>query len=388
MWLVPHLYFVAMCRLDCPGLVLEDGVVMDRIPLGPGPSPAHPRVLEAISRPVLGHLDPDFLEILDEVSALLRQVFRTEGFSYAVSGSGSAAMEAAMTNLLEEGDVAILGVAGFFADRMAEMARRTGAEVVRVEGEWGRPVSTEEIEAALAGRPEAKLVGLVHAETSTGVQQPIEEAAELLRDRETLFVVDAVASLAGLPLEVDALGIDVCFSGSQKCLSVPPGVAPICWSTAALEAVERRRTPVRSWYLDVSGIRSYVGTERRYHHTAPVNMIYGLQEGLRIVLEEGLEERWKRHEEVGRSFQEQVVDLGLELFVPDAYRLPQVTAMLLPEGVDDRAGRLRIIKEHGIEIAGGLGAYAGRMWRAGLMGEGAKPELADRLVAALRDVLA
>lgn len=362
--------------------------VPERLPLGPGPSPVHPRVLEAMAQPVLGHLDPDFLAILDEIGDQLRQVFRTEGLAYAVSASGSGAMEASMTNLLEEDDVAIVGVAGFFAERMAEMARRTGAEVLRVDAEWGRPVPTEALAEALRDRPDAKLVALVHAETSTGVRQPIEEAAELLRDRETLLVVDAVASLGGIPLDVDALGIDVCFSGSQKCLSVPPGVAPICWSTRALDAVERRTTSVSSWYFDVMGIRRYVGAEdRRYHHTAPVNMIYGLREGLRIVLEEGLEARWRRHEEVGRSFQDRVVELGVELFAPDEYRLPQVTSMLLPEGVDDRALRTRLIEEHGIEIAGGLGDFGGRMWRAGLMGEGAKPEIADRLLEALADVL-
>ena len=386
--MVLHLFFVTAARLDCPREREEDGHMTEKLPLGPGPSPVHPRVLEAMSRPVMGHLDPDFLAMLDEVSELLRQTFRTTGLSFAVSGSGSAAMEASMVNLLEEEDVAIIGEAGFFADRMAEMARRTGAEVIRVEAEWGRPVPTEAVEEAVRERPDAKLVGLVHAETSTGVLQPIEEAAEVLRERETLFVVDAVASLGGLSLDVDALGIDVCFSGSQKCLSVPPGVAPICWSSDALGTVERRRTSVSSWYLDVTGVRQYVGsTDRRYHHTAPINMIYGLLEGLRMVLDEGLEARWKRHEEVGRSFQEQVVDLGLQLFAPEEYRLPQVTAMLLPEGVDDRAARRQLIERHGIEIAGGLGDYGGRMWRAGLMGEGATHEHADRLLAALADVI-
>lgn len=364
-------------------------MIPDRLPLGPGPSPVHPRVLEAMAQPVLGHLDPDFLDILDEVGEQLRQVFRTEGLAYAASTSGSGAMEAAMTNLLEPGDVAIVGVAGYFAERMHEMARRTGADIVRVDAEWGRPVASDAIEEALHARPDAKLIALVHAETSTGVRQPLDEVAALVRERETLLVVDTVASLGGIPLDVDALGIDVCFSGSQKCLSVPPGVAPICWSVKALDAVERRRTSVSSWYLDVTGIRSYVGSaDRRYHHTAPVNMIYALREGLRLVLEEGLEERWRRHEEVGRSFQERVVELGVELFAPEDHRLPQVTSMLLPEGVDDKAARKRLLEEHGIEIAGGLGDYGGRMWRAGLMGEGAKPELADRLLEALAEVLA
>lgn len=359
----------------------------DRLPLGPGPSPVHPRVLEALARPTLGHLDPDFLDILDEVGDLLRQVFRTEGLAFAVSASGSGGMEAAVVNLLEPGDTVIVGVAGFFAERMAEMARRTGAELVRVEAPWGRPVAIEDLERALDEHPETKVLAIVHAETSTGVRQPLEEVAAMCREREVLLVADTVASLGGLPLEVDRLGIDVCFAGSQKCLSVPPGLAPISYSAKALSAVESRRTPVQSWYFDVMGVRQYVGSaERRYHHTAPVNMIYGLLEGLKIVLEEDLEARWRRHEEVGRYFQDRVQGLGFELFAPQEHRLPQVTSMLIPEGVDDKAARKRLLEEHGIEIAGGLGEFAGRMWRAGLMGEGAKMELADRLLDAISAV--
>jgi alanine-glyoxylate transaminase/serine-glyoxylate transaminase/serine-pyruvate transaminase len=360
----------------------------ERLPLGPGPSPLHPRVREALSRPVMGHLDPIFLDILDEVSDLLRQVFRTEGLSFAVSGSGSAGMEAAMVNLVEPGDRAIVGVAGFFAERMAEMGRRARAEVVPVEAPWGRAVNPADVERAMDEYPDVKVVALVHAETSTGVGQPLEEVAALCRDRDVLFVVDAVASLGGMPLDVDELGIDVCFSGSQKCLSVAPGVAPICFSPNALAAVESRETPVQSWYLDVTGIRKYVGTERRYHHTAPINMVYGLKEGLQIVLEEGLEARWKRHEEVGRAFQDALEDLGFELFAEKAVRLPHITSALIPEGVDDKVARGRLLDEHGIEIAGGLGEYAGRMWRVGLMGEGARKDHADRLLEAIRAVIA
>lgn len=359
-----------------------------RLPLGPGPSPVHPRVLEAVAQPTLGHLDPDFLEILDETDELIRRLFQADSLAFAVSGSGSAAMEASMVNLLEPGDTAIIGIAGFFAERMAEMARRTGAEVVRVEAEWGRPVDPEDVERALGEHPGAKLVALVHAETSTGVWQPLEEVAAMCRDRDTLFVVDTVASLGALPLHTDELGIDVCFSGSQKALSVPPGVAPITYSANALVTVEQRKTPVQSWYLDVTGIRQYVGTERRYHHTAPINMIYGLREGLRMVFEEGLERRWRRHESVGREFQHKVTELGFELFAPEAYRLPHITSMLIPEGVDDAAARKRLIREHGIEIAGGLGKFGGKMWRTGLMGEGAKPEIADKLLEAIADVIA
>jgi alanine-glyoxylate transaminase/serine-glyoxylate transaminase/serine-pyruvate transaminase len=359
-----------------------------RLPLGPGPSPVHPRVLQALSRPTLGHLDPDFLQILDEVGDLLREVFRTENLAFAVSGSGSAGMEAAMVNLLERGDTAVVGVAGFFAERMGEMARRTGADLVRVEAPWGRPVATEDLEAALKRHPQTKVLAIVHAETSTGVRQPLEEVAAMCQERDVLFVVDTVASLGGLPVDVDRLGIDICFAGSQKCLSVPPGLAPISYSAKALAAVESRKTPVQSWYLDVMGVRQYVGSaDRRYHHTAPVNMIYGLLEGLKMVLEEGLEARWQRHEKVGRAFQERIQKLGFELFAPQEYRLPQVTSLLIPEGVDDAGARKRLIEEHGIEIAGGLGEYRGRMWRVGLMGEGAKMENVDRLLDAITAVI-
>lgn len=293
-----------------------------------------------------------------------------------------------MVNLLEPDDTVIVGVAGFFAERMAEMARRTGATLVRVEGPWSGPVAIEDLETALKQHPETKALAIVHAETSTGVRQPLEEVASMCRERDVLFVVDTVASLGGLPVEVDRLGIDVCFSGSQKCLSVPPGLAPISYSAKALAAVESRKTPVSSWYFDVMGVRQYVGAaDRRYHHTAPVNMIYGLNEGLKIVLEEGLEARWQRHEEVGRAFQERIQKLGFELFAPEQYRLPQVTSLLIPEGVDDAGSRKRLIEEHGIEIAGGLGDYRGRMWRVGLMGHGATMENVDRLLDAIGAVI-
>lgn len=359
----------------------------ERLPLGPGPSPVHPRVREAMGRQVLGHLDPDFLDILDEVDEMLRHLFRTDGLTFAASSSGSGGMESSLVNLLEEGDTAIIATAGFFADRMIEMASRMSVEVVAVAAPWGRPVPPGEILDAMDRHPEAKLVAMVHAETSTGVWQPLEEVAARCLERETHLVVDAVASLGGLPLDVGDLGIDICYAGSQKCLSVPPGLAPITFSSKALATVEERKTPVRSWYFDVTGIRQYIGMDRKYHHTAPISMIFALREGLRMVLEEGLEARWKRHEEVGRRFQERLEGLGFELFAPAEHRLPQVTAALLPEGVDDRDARTRLLREHGIEIAGGLGEHAGRMWRIGLMGEGARHEIADRLLEAIEDVV-
>lgn len=358
----------------------------ERLLLGPGPSPVHPRVREALARPLLGHLDPEFLGILDEISAMLRDAFRTtNALTFAVSGTGSAGMETALVNLLEEGDTAIVGVCGAFGARMAEMARRCGAEVVRVEAPWGESIPSEAVEEALTANPEAKLVALVHAETSTGVWQPIEEVGSICRGRETLFVVDAVTSLAGIPLEVDAWGIDVCYSGTQKCLSVPPGLAPITFSERAVDAIDRRATPVRSWYLDVTLIRRYLGQERLYHHTAPISMLFGLHAGVRIALEEGLEERWSRHERVGRAFQKRLEELRFTLFVEEEHhRLPQLTAALVPDGIDARELKSRLLREHGIEIGGGLADQAEKMVRVGLMGEGARKENADRLLDALR----
>lgn len=364
------------------------GLVIERLLLGPGPSPVHPRVMEAMGRPTLGHLDPDFLHIMDETNDALRRVFRTKNqLTFPVSGTGSAAMETSMTNLLEEGDTAIIGVCGFFGARMAEMARRTGAEVVVPDTDWGTAVDPQAIEDALREHPDAKLVGMVHTETSTGILQPLEDVIAMCGERDTLFVLDTVASLGGIPVEVDAWGVDVCFSGSQKCLSVPPGLGPITFSPRALEVVERRTTPVRTWYLDVTGIRNYVRGERLYHHTAPVNLIYALLEGCMIVLEEGLEKRWARHEEVGRSFQERITGMGFELFAPVEFRPPQITSMYLPEGLDDVGLRKRLREEFGIEIAGGLGDFAGKVWRVGLLGEGARMENVDRLLEAIEQLL-
>ena len=359
----------------------------ERMLFGPGPSDVAPSVLQAMARPVIGHLDPAFVGVLDEIGAMLREAFRTSNeVTFAVSGTGSAGMEMALVNLLEEGDRAVVGVAGVFGERLAEIARRCGAEVQEVTASWGNPVEPERIEEALRGAP-AKLVAIVHAETSTGVRQPVEEIARAARETGTLVVVDAVTSLAGIPLWVDEWGIDVCYSGTQKCLSVPPGLAPITFSPRAMGVVRARRTPVRSWYLDVTRVTRYWGAERVYHHTAPISMLYALREGLRLVLEEGLETRWDRHATLGAELQRRIVEMGFTLLAAEGFRLPQLTAAALPVGVDERAARRRLLDEFGIEVGGGLGAFAGTAWRIGLMGESCRKDKLDRLLEAIGSVL-
>lgn len=360
----------------------------DRLLLGPGPSPVDPQVLAAQARPMVGHLDPWLLEVADEVAAMLRTVMRTgNALCFAVSGTGSAGMEAAVVNVVEPGETVLVGVAGVFGARLAETARRAGAEVVELTAPWGGVVSPGQVAEALEAHPEAKALLLVHAETSTGAHQPLAEIGALLAGHDTLFVVDAVTSLGGIPVEVDAWNIDVCFSGTQKCLSVPPGLAPITFSPAAEAALAARRSPVRSWYLDVGAIQGYWSGPRRYHHTAPVSALLGLHEGLRIVLEEGLERRWARHEEVGRLFQEHVGDRGGRLLADEGHRLPQLTALAWPDGTDEAALRRRLLVEHGIEVGAGLGESAGRAWRVGLMGHGATHANVDRLLDAIDDLL-
>ncbi len=356
--------------------------------LGPGPSPVDPRILEAMALPTVGHLDPQFLDVMDDVNRRLRTVFGTSNeMTFPVSGTGSAAMEASLANVLQPGDVAIVGVCGVFGTRLAEMARRVGAVVVPVEAEWGRIVPPDALAEAVRENPHARVLALVHAETSTGVHQPLEEIGELLRDGDTLFVVDAVTSLGGLPVDVDDIGIDVCYAGTQKCLGVPPGLGPVTFSEKAMARIRSRERPCQSWYLDVSLIAGYLGDERRYHHTAPINMVYGLHEGLVMIEEEGLEERFRRHREVGTALQDGLVERGFELFAQEGHRLPQLTAALLPDGREEGPLRKKLLEEHGIEVGGGLGPAKGKLWRIGLMGAGATAESAERLLGAVDELL-
>jgi len=367
---------------------LTVGSLTPRLLLGPGPSTVSPRVLEAMSQPTLGHLDPQFLALLDDVNRRLRSVFGTENpTTFPISGTGSAGMEASLVNLLAPGDVAIVGVHGFFGARLAQMAKRMGARVVTVESEWGRIIEPDRLIAAHRAHPDARLLAVVHAETSTGSWQPLDEVGSYLRDHDTLFVVDAVTSLGGVPVEVDAVGIDVCYSATQKCLGGPPGLAPITFSPRAFDRVRSRRVPPTSWYLDVSLIGGYLGEERRYHHTAPIHLFYAVHEALRELEEEGVPGRIARHERVGGRLRAELRARGFELFTDPEHTLPQLTAVHLPGRADEAPIRSRLLEEHGIEVGGGLGPAKGQIWRIGLMGQGAHDSSIDRLLAGVDRLL-
>lgn len=357
--------------------------------LGPGPSPVAQRIRDAMALPTLGHLDPRFLELMDEVGERLRGLFGTANrMTFPISGTGSAGMEASMANLLEPGDTAIVGINGVFGTRLAEMARRMGAEVVTVEAEWGQIIEPERMVAAAAAHPEARLLAVVHAETSTGVRQPLEEIGAALKERGILLVVDAVTSLGGISVEVDKIGIDVCYSGTQKCLGVPPGLSPITFSERAMERITTRTVPCQSWYLDVALLAGYLGEERRYHHTAPINLVYALHEGLVAMEEEGEEARFCRHAEAGQALRDGLVARGFTLFAAEGYRLPQLTPVRLPDGREEAPLRRALLERHGIEVGGGLGPVKGKVWRIGLMGSGATLANVERLLGAVDDVLA
>jgi alanine-glyoxylate transaminase/serine-glyoxylate transaminase/serine-pyruvate transaminase len=356
--------------------------------LGPGPSNVHPRVLQAMGAPPLGYLDPHWIAIMDHLARMLRALFRTRNpLTIAMPGTGTLGMETGIANLVEEGDVVVVGANGFFGERMAEIARRYGAVVAPVVGEWGKPLDPEAVEREMRKHPKVKVLAVVHAETSTGVLQPLEPLAALARRYESLFLVDAVTSLGGSPVEVDAWGIDCCFSASQKCLGCPPGLAPITVSPRGEEVIGKRSRPVRSFYVDLTLHHSYWGGQRLYHHTAPVNLLYALYEGLRLILEEGLEARWERHRRAARALWAGLEALGLRLLVPEPWRLPQLTTVLLPEGVDERGLRQALREEWGIEVGSGLGSLRGRVLRIGLMGMNASPSAVLTLLTALEALL-
>ncbi len=358
--------------------------------LGPGPSNVHPRVLEAMSRPLLGHLDPDFLGILDGVQQSLRELFSTGNpFTLPLSATGSAGMEACLVNLLEPGDRIVIGINGVFGNRMADVARRAGADVTPVQAAWGSPLDeTAMAEAISAGKP--KVVAFVHAETSTGVRQDPENIARSARDAGALVVLDCVTSLAGIPVELDDWGIDAAYSGTQKCLSCPPGLSPVSFSERAIASVNARTTPVQSWYLDVGLLNGYYGGERVYHHTAPISAIYGLAEGLALVREEGMEKRAARHQAAAEQLLEALAPLGFSPLVKAESRLPMLTTLRLPEAVTalgEADLRKRLLERHAIEVGGGLGELAGQVWRVGLMGENARGESVEALRIALETEL-
>lgn len=361
-----------------------------RLLLGPGPSNVHPRVLRALSQPLVGHLDPAFLAVLDEVQEGLRTLFGTRNpLTLPISATGSAGMEACLVNLLEPGDTAVIGVAGVFGGRMAEVATRAGAHVTRVETAWGTALDPAAMAEAIEQvRP--RVVAFVHAETSTGVLQPVEAIARSARDAGALVVLDCVTSLAGVPVELDRWGIDAAYSGSQKCLSCPPGLSPVSFSDRAVERIQARERPVQSWFLDLSLLASYFGDERVYHHTAPVSAILGLAEALQMILDEGMETRIARHQGASEALIEGLAPLGFTPLVDAEVRLPMLNALQLPETVTDRgeaAVRRTLLDRYGIEVGGGLGALAGRIWRIGLMGENARVINVEALLFALRKEL-
>jgi alanine-glyoxylate transaminase / serine-glyoxylate transaminase / serine-pyruvate transaminase len=361
----------------------------ERLLLGPGPSNPYPEAVAALTRPVLGHLDPEFLSLLDETMERLRTVFRTKNaLTLPISGTGSAGMEACFVNLLEPGDTAIVGVNGVFGERMAEVARRCGAEVVRVEQVWGRALDPQRLIDAQREHPDARLRAVVHAETSTGVENDIAPLAAVA-DTDTLLVVDAVTSLAGIPVEVDEWRVDACYSGTQKCLGVPPGLSPLTFGERAVNRLRNRVHPPQSWYLDLGLIGAYVGgSTRRYHHTAPIVMIYSLHAGLGTVLDEGLDAVWERHRRVGARLHTELPDLGFRLAAEKGHELPQLTTAWLPEGADDAALRKSLLETYGIEVGIGLGEFAGKAWRIGLMGHSARDRSVTTLLGALRELLA
>lgn len=341
-----------------------------RILMGPGPSGANPRVLRAMTAPLLGHLDPEFLKIMDECRSMLRRVMRTENqVTLATPGTGTSGMEAAVMNLVRPGDRVVSGVCGYFGERITQMAERAGGTVTKVTAPWGSPVDPAAIESAVKANGPVQLVTIVHAETSTGVQQPIEAIAKIAHDAGALLVVDCVTSLGGVPVEPDKWGADAVYSGTQKCLSAPPGVSPITLSAAAWDRVKSRETPSNTWYLDLSLLEAYWDERRAYHHTAPISMIYALHEALALVLEEGLEQRWARHERNGRALQNGLEAMGLVLHADAGFRLPVLTTVRIPEGVADAEVRGALLKRHSIEIGGGLGDLRAKVWRIGLMGE-------------------
>ncbi len=361
--------------------------VPSRLLLGPGPSMVHPQVLHAMSMPLLGHLDPEFLKLMDKIQELLRYVFQTENLlTIPVSGTGSAAMETAVVNMVEPGDRALICVCGYFGSRIAEMALRYGAQVKTITRPWGEVFTPQDIDQALQEFP-AQVVAIVHAETSTGALQPLDEIIRLVHDHGGIMIVDAVTSLGGVPLRIDEMEIDVCYSGTQKCLGSPPGLGPITLGSRAIERLSSRKTKVPSWYLDLSMVQKYWGQERTYHHTAPITANYGLYESLRLIAEEGLEARWKRHMENAELLWAGLEKLGLICHVPEEYRIPSLTSVKVPDGVDEAGLRKELLDTYNIEIAGGLGELKGKIWRIGLMGYSSSKENIHILLDAFRNIL-
>ena len=358
-----------------------------RVLMGPGPSEAHPRVLAALGAPVLGHLDPRFLEIMNETQDLLRRTYQTANYlTFPVSGTGSAGMETCVVNLIEPGDRMVVAVNGVFGQRMTDVAARAGAAVTPIEKPWGQVFDLQQIRETIQ-KVRPKVLGIVHAETSTGAWQPAAELGKLCHEFDVLLILDTVTSLGGVPVALDAWEVDGAYSGTQKCLSCPPGLAPVSFSPRGVEAINRRKTKVQSWYLDMSMVQRYWGEERFYHHTAPISMIYALREALCVLHEEGLEASWKRHDRNHRALKAGLQALGIEYTAAEGHQLPMLNAVRIPAGIDDVATRKMLLAEFGIEIGGGLGEFKGKVWRIGLMGVTSRAANVLLFLAALEQCL-
>jgi alanine-glyoxylate transaminase / serine-glyoxylate transaminase / serine-pyruvate transaminase len=359
-----------------------------RLLLGPGPSNAASSVLAAMGKPLLGHLDPAFISMMEQIKGMLRKVFKTNNeMTFPISGTGSAGMEFCFVNLIEPGDDVVVCINGVFGMRMAELAERCGGKVIRVEAPWGEIIPPEKVRTAIKEK-KPKLVALVHAETSTGALTPVPEISQIAHDAGALMVLDTVTSLGGCEVDVDGWDIDAVYSGTQKCLSCPPGLAPVSLNARALKIATSRSTKTQSWYLDVNLLAGYWGDERVYHHTAPISMIYALHEALRLVLEEGLETRWKRHRENHERLVSGLNKLGLSIASQPGHQLWQLNAITVPEHVEESAIRKCLLEDHGIEIGAGLGPMKGKIWRVGLMGDSSRPEHVDQFLEALKKLLA
>ncbi len=360
-----------------------------RILMGPGPSDAPPSVLEAMSRRLVGHLDPSFVDMMEEIKSMLREVFLTKNeMTFPVSGTGSAGMEFCFVNLIEPGDEVVIGINGVFGMRMADVAERCGAKVTKVEAEWSRIIEPEQISEALKDK-QPKLVAIVHAETSTGALTPVEEISKIVHEAGALLLLDTVTSLGGCPVRIDDWEVDAVYSGTQKCLSCPPGLAPVSLSERAMKAIKERQSSVQSWYLDVNLLANYWGEGARvYHHTAPISMNYALHEALRLVLEEGLEKRWARHEENHHALRAGLDELELSIASQEGHQLWQLNAVRVPEGVDEAAIRVGLLEDHGIEVGPGLGPLKGKVWRVGLMGYSSQPKNVQTFLSAMETLLA
>jgi alanine-glyoxylate transaminase/serine-glyoxylate transaminase/serine-pyruvate transaminase len=358
-----------------------------RVLLGPGPSDVPARVLSALARPTIGHLDPVFLQLMDDIRAKLKQVFRTNNeMTLAVSGTGSAGMETLFVNCIEPGDKVLIAINGVFGGRMKDVAERCGAQVETIEAPWGQVFDQDKLIEAIK-RVKPKAFAIVHAETSTGVHQPVDKLGAACKDAGALFLMDCVTSLGGAPVETDAWGVDAAYSGTQKCLSCPPGLAPVTLSSRAVAKLDARKSKVQSWYLDLSMVRQYWGKERFYHHTAPINMLYALHESLSIVLEEGLDNRFARHRAMHEMLRAGLKELGMDYVSQEGHHLPMLNAVKIPDGFEDVPTRKKLLEDYGIEIGGGLGNFKGKAWRIGLMGEASTKRNVALLLAALERIL-